>query len=151
MRILIPVIVGNFFAQLSSIFSAVISLSFACYMIKTFSFFESSSFTFICHSSRSALEEIFVQVDLVWDTSRFAFAVSFSSSRSHHGALWFFITSWLFVGLVSGYFNGFFRPLVGGFLFENTSRHQMMSFEKTNFLQRICEVLWNILKIFASG
>ena len=84
-------------------------------MIKTFSFFESSSFTFICHSSGSALEEILVQVDLVWDTSRFAFAVSFSSSRSHHGALWFFITSWLFVGLVSGYFIGFFRPLVGGF------------------------------------
>ena len=87
MRFLISVIVGIFFAQLSSIFSAVISLSFACYMIKTFSNFESSSFTFICHSSGSALEEILVQVDLVWDTSRFAFAVSFSSSRSHHGAL----------------------------------------------------------------
>ena len=87
MRILIPVIVGIFFAPLSSIFSAVISLSFACYMLKTFSFFESSSSFFICHSSRSAPEEIFVRADLVRDTSRFAFAVSFFSSRSHHGAL----------------------------------------------------------------
>ena len=48
-------------------------------------------------------------------------------------------------------FVGFFLSAGMGFLFENTSRYQMMSFEKTNFLQRIREVFEIFLKIFASG
>ena len=111
-------------------------------MLKNFLFyFFEFCLYFYSSSVRICCRRILVQVDFVWDTSRFPFAVSFSFHVLIMGLFDRHHVVTFFVGLVSGYFIGFFRPLVGGFLFENTSRYQMMSFEKTNFLQRIREVL----------
>ena len=97
------------------------------------------SFTFIRHPSEFAVEEYSSKL-ILYGIHRDSLSLFLFLSRSHYGALCSSSRSdflhrprkWIFIG--------FFRPLVGGFLFENTSRYQMMSFEKTNFLQRIREV-----------